>query len=156
MTDADLFEDPENWANTKPDIQRIKDDLADADRPLEEFYNVQSNYPADTYSGEHRRRRGFPTPALGLIIAAAIVGSGIVGYVSHHPAKPAPVTNVTTTLLPKPTATRTKTVRLPGPAVTRHLRSTVTARATRTVPGPRVTVTVTPSTISAPKTADHG
>lgn len=141
MTDPNLLTDPDSWRNTIPDIPVVSGE------PEPDL--TRAIYVDDAVG--HRRSGQFPLPAIGAIITTAIIGAGVVGYASHRTPHDAPVTNVTTTLLPRPTVTRPgHTVRLPGPTVTRHLRSLVTVRATRTVPGPTVTVTATPTPISGP------
>jgi hypothetical protein len=148
MTDPMLFDDPNSWSNTMPDIPVVP--------PESETY-VNGDGKIVPPPGEHRRRNSSFPHALffaPIVVALVATGTGFIGYASHHPAKSSPATTVTTTLLPRPTATRTETRRVPGPTVTERLRSTVTVRATRTVPGPRVTVTACPPAMTCVPTAD--
>lgn len=136
-------DDPKSWANTQPDL-RVNSGEPEPDL-------TTAIYVDDTQTfAKHgvRRSMSAPVAAVAAALTTGLLASGMYIYGKNSANRPAPITNVTTTMLPRPTATRTRTVHVPGPVVTERLRSTVTARSTRTVPGPRMTVTVTPSTLS--------
>lgn len=106
------------------------------------------SYPEEllTEPASPKRRRSI-VPMVILVGALSLIASGMIGYAVHEPIARTPVYSPTTTILPHPTTT--KTIRMPGPTVTRRVRTTVTVRSTIRVPRPRQTVFITPSTPSS-------
>jgi hypothetical protein len=108
--------------------------------------------------GKHKRKHRNEIKE-GLVLAGLAVVGLCIGWtaygLSHRPVGsaetiPADTITVKVPASPSPAAVRTYTRRVPGPTVTRSLKSLVTVRATRTVPGPTVTVTASPTPLGTP------
>lgn len=101
--------------------------------------------------GKHKRKHrgeiGYGLALAGIATVGLIVGWVAYGL-SHRPVGDAGAGPADTVTVKLPGATVTRPGRsraVPGPTVTERLRSHVTVRATRTVPGPRTTVTACPT-----------
>lgn len=137
-------------ADTLANIPIVETTMPDLGVVPEDEYTL----PARTHS---RKKRTHPLAAgLACIALASIFGIGIWlgSYISVGDNKSRPLPEVTR-VLPGPTVTKHGRGRvLPQQTVTERLRSTVTARVTRTVPGSRVTVTKTAPTPTTTNTSN--
>lgn len=129
----------DQWSQTQPDMLR----------PIGEYPIDDTEVLEAVHDGRHRRISRVPRGAIGLM-AGIVIGGAIstAAYLTAPESNNTP--NIITTVMPTVTATRPgHTVRLPGQTVTRRLRVPVTVRATRTLPRSTVTVTATPTGLTA-------